>query len=189
MGSSGQLTPLLVSLLPRGSHAGQWHPTRRAWTFGPHRHTGPRRLGHSSRRQESLSCDVRHPNCVRLIPMTTQTSAAIDSRYAQMTDQRLATMLATEDREEYAGLNPFERVTCHVHRRWLHDCVASPVHVNMISGHRWCRHCETATAVSVDHLSGSVTVLCPRCRCSPNTLATRQIIRACKASLAAAREA
>jgi len=43
----------------------------------------------------------------------------------------------------------------------------------MISGHRWCRHCGTPANVSVDHPSGAVNVLCPRCQCSPNSLATR----------------
>ncbi|RSM85305.1 hypothetical protein DMH04_18090 [Kibdelosporangium aridum] len=118
--------------------------------------------------------------------MTTQT---IDQRYSDITDQQLAMRLTTEDLEEYAGLNPFERLTCHVHRRWLHDCVSSPAHVNMISGHRWCRRCEMTANVSIDHVSGAVNVMCPHCQCSPNSLATRQIIRACKASLAAAHDA
>jgi hypothetical protein len=120
--------------------------------------------------------------------MTKQTAQAIDHRYHDITDQRLASKLTAEDCQEYAGLNPFERQTCHVHRRWLHDCVSSPAHVNMISGHRWCRSCETAANVSIDHVTGAANVLCPRCQCSPNSLATRQIIRACKASLAAAHD-
>ncbi len=117
--------------------------------------------------------------------MQTQT---VDDRYTDITDGRLARALTAEDRQEYAGLNPFERLTCHVHRRWLHDCVASPAHVNMISGHRWCRRCAMPANVAIDHVSGAVNVLCPKCGCSPNTVATQQIIRACKASMAAAHD-
>jgi len=58
--------------------------------------------------------------------MTTNTAQAVDDRYTDITDRRLARTLTAEDRQEYAGLNPFERLTCHVHRRWLHDCVSSP---------------------------------------------------------------
>jgi hypothetical protein len=50
--------------------------------------------------------------------------------------RRLAAVLHQEDLAERAGLSPFDRITCPLHRRWLHQCIASPVHVVPIAGHR-----------------------------------------------------
>ena len=100
----------------------------------------------------------------------------------------LATTLADEDMlEERAELSPHERLTCRLHRRWAHQCIASPIHVIPVTGHRWCRRCATSTCVAVDEFRGTVALTCPRCGCTPATLATRQIIRTCQASIAAAR--
>ncbi len=80
---------------------------------------------------------------------------------ATITDRRLAITLTTEDRAEEDSLNPLERITCRTHRRWLHDCVA------------------------IDQLAGDVSVHCPSCG---ETTATRRLVRACRASLAAAHD-
>jgi methylphosphotriester-DNA--protein-cysteine methyltransferase len=111
------------------------------------------------------------------------------SRYSDVPDRPLAAALTAEDVAERNGLSPFERTTCRTHRRWIHDCIASPMHVVMVSGYRWCRRCQTTAMVSVDHLLGTVQVLCPRCWRAPDSIATAQIVSACSASLAAARAA
>ncbi|MEV7549341.1 hypothetical protein AB0N89_06930 [Amycolatopsis sp. NPDC089917] len=99
----------------------------------------------------------------------------------------LPVLLAMEDDAEDIGrLVPDDRLTCHVHGRWIHQCVASPVHVNPITRHRWCRSCATALTVSVDELSGTVTMSCPRCGHGESAASARLIV-ACRASLAAAR--
>lgn len=112
----------------------------------------------------------------------------IDPRYADLTDQRLALALTGEDQSEEDGLNPLERITCHTHRRWLHDCVASPLHVVIVTGTRWCRTCECALNIAIDQLAGDVAVHCPSCGETPATNATRQLVRACRASLAASHD-
>ena len=48
-------------------------------------------------------------------------------------DPTLTVVLSAEDLAEELGLDPHARVTCGLHRRWLHECVASPDHV--IPGH------------------------------------------------------
>ena len=121
--------------------------------------------------------------------MTTTTPMRIvdpTDEYADMADRFLAAALANEDAAEERGLSPLDRQTCRIHRRWIHECIASPVHVIMITGHRWCRGCQTTAMVSVDHLSGSVKVRCPRCWRVPNNAATQQIIRTCEASFVSA---
>jgi hypothetical protein len=57
---------------------------------------------------------------------TRTSTASPHDRYADLTDERLAAALAGEDDAEEDGLNPLERTTCHVHRRWLHECASSP---------------------------------------------------------------
>jgi hypothetical protein len=108
-----------------------------------------------------------------------------DPRYADLRDRRLAAALHAEDLAEAAGLDPLERTTCWTHRRWLHQCVSSPLHVIVVTGHRWCRDCSCAVTVAVDELIGDVWLTCPGCRRTPDTRATRQVVRACRASLAA----
>jgi hypothetical protein len=115
------------------------------------------------------------------------TTIAIEPRYAGLRDHLLASTLTDEDRAEHDGLDPLERLTCRTHRRWVHECVSSPAHVFVVTGHRWCRDCQCAADVSVDQLTWSVTVTCPRCGCAPDSAATRQIVRTCRASMAAAR--
>jgi hypothetical protein len=110
-------------------------------------------------------------------------------RYADVRDRRLVETLILEDAaEEREELSVFDRISCQVHRRWAHECISSPVHVIVVTGHRWCRGCGAEASVAVDELSGSVDVVCTRCRRSPDTAATRQILRSCRASLAAAHE-
>jgi hypothetical protein len=118
--------------------------------------------------------------------MTTPILVTDDQRYADVRDRALAVVLAEEDAAEELGLNPLERISCRLHRRWLHHCVHSADHVIKVTGHRWCRDCSSTASVGVDELTGDVLVRCETCRQTPGTAATRQIIRACRASLAAA---
>jgi hypothetical protein len=114
-------------------------------------------------------------------------TVAVNPRYADLRDRRLADMLAEEDFAELDELDPLERLTCRTHRRWVHECISSNSHVFVVTGHRWCRDCECAANVAVDQLTWTVTVTCPRCGNTPKGSATRQIMRTCRASLAAAR--
>lgn len=113
---------------------------------------------------------------------------SVHPRYADLRDRRLAVALSTEDSLEADGLDPLERTTCWTHRRWLHQCVSSPLHVIQVTGHRWCRNCACAVSVAVDELIGDLRLECPRCHRMPDTRASRQILRACRASLAASTE-
>ena len=110
------------------------------------------------------------------------------STYADLRDCRLAATLGAEDASEDAGLDAFERISCRIHRRWLHQCIHSSVHVVLVSGHRWCRSCDAQAAVAVDELTGDVRVTCSRCGRTPPGRASRQIVRTCTASLAAAQD-
>ncbi|MEU5846230.1 hypothetical protein [Saccharopolyspora shandongensis] len=106
-------------------------------------------------------------------------------RYEDLRDDRLANTLVREDAAvEREELSPHERLSCHVHRRWAHECISSPAHVIAVTGHRWCRSCEAEASVAVDEVSGAVSVVCTRCRTTPDSAATRQILRTCRASLA-----
>lgn len=110
-------------------------------------------------------------------------------RYADLRDRHLADTLIVEDAaEEREELSAHERISCPAHRRWVHECISSPAHVISVTGHRWCRLCDAEASVAVDQLTGSVSVVCTRCRKTPDTAATRQILRTCRASLAAASE-
>ncbi|HKS46556.1 MAG TPA: hypothetical protein VJT49_15870 [Amycolatopsis sp.] len=107
---------------------------------------------------------------------------------ASQTVDRLTDTLTQEDAAEESGaLSPHARCTCAFHRRWLHQCVASPAHAMPVTGHRWCRSCNVAAEVAIDELSGTVTLTCPRCRRFPDSMANRQLVRSCQASLAGAR--
>ncbi|WP_433286452.1 hypothetical protein ACQPZQ_30450 [Pseudonocardia sp. CA-142604] len=98
----------------------------------------------------------------------------------------LAHWLAAEDQAEDTGrLDADDRLTCHVHGRWIHQCVSSRVHVNPVTRHRWCRDCETELTVAVDELARTVTMRCPRCKQGSSTATTR-LVTACRASLSRA---
>lgn len=100
----------------------------------------------------------------------------------------LPVLLATEDDAEDMGLlAPDDRLTCHVHGRWIHQCVASPAHVSPVTRHRWCRGCRTELPVAVDELTGTVLMTCPRCG-HGGSAATTRLTEACRASLAAERD-
>ena len=100
----------------------------------------------------------------------------------------LAATLANEDRAEDAGsLDPTARVTCRTHRRWLHDCVSSPVHTNPAIGYRWCRRCDHQAVVAVDELTGDVAIRCELCGRSPRSRANQELVELCRRSLALAR--
>ncbi|MFJ8962521.1 hypothetical protein ACIRG5_24345 [Lentzea sp. NPDC102401] len=101
--------------------------------------------------------------------MTTPLLVSGRLRYADVRDRRLAAMLAEEDAAEELGLNPLERVSCRLHRRWLHHCVHSPDHVIKITGHRWCRDCSSVASVGVDELTGDVLVRCGSCESGRGT--------------------
>jgi hypothetical protein len=95
----------------------------------------------------------------------------------------LAQWLTAEDRAEDVGqLDPDDRLTCHVHGRWIHQCVSSPVHVNQVTRHRWCRDCAAEMTVAVDELARTVTMRCPRCG-QGRSAATIRLLAACRASL------
>ncbi|WP_436498153.1 hypothetical protein [Actinokineospora sp. HUAS TT18] len=125
-------------------------------------------------------------------PGTTQAAGATrgmrrHDEPVRLAGRRLAPTLAAEDRAEHErGLSPHERITCRLHRRWAHECIASPQHVIPVTGHRWCDDCATAVTVAVDELDGRVALACPRCHRTPSTRATEQIVRTCQASLGAA---
>ncbi|TWP50614.1 hypothetical protein FKR81_18505 [Lentzea tibetensis] len=96
--------------------------------------------------------------------------------------------LASEDRAEDNGqISPDERLTCHVHGRWIHQCVSSSTHVNQVTRHRWCRSCNTALTVVVDELSLTVLMSCPRCG-GGRSAATTRLLAACRASISFARK-
>jgi hypothetical protein len=100
--------------------------------------------------------------------------------------EQLDSVLDREDRdEELERLSPHERLSCPMHRRWVHQCVSSPSHAIPVTGHRWCRRCECAQLIAVDEVNGTVSMSCPSCGEVPTTLASRQIVRTCRASLAA----
>lgn len=119
---------------------------------------------------------------------STDSTSRADYRYGELADWRLALALSAEDRAEAEGLDPLERITCRTHQRWLHQCIASPLHVIVVTGHRWCRPCGRPLSVAVDEFAGDVRLTCLRCGRTPNDRANRQILRGCRASLAAAHE-
>jgi hypothetical protein len=99
--------------------------------------------------------------------------------------RKLAVRMMKEDSEEDAGqLAPDDRLTCHVHGRWIHQCVSSAVHVNRVTRHRWCRACEAELTVAVDELGGTVEMSCPGCA-GGLSLATARLVDACRRSLTA----
>jgi hypothetical protein len=101
--------------------------------------------------------------------------------------RKLAVRMMKEDSEEDAGqLAPDDRLTCHVHGRWIHQCVSSSVHVNRVTRHRWCRGCEVELTVAVDELTGTVEMSCSGCE-GGLSAATAKLVDACRRSLAVVR--
>src|SRR3954453_21735250 len=116
--------------------------------------------------------------------MTATTRTATPARI-----RSLPVLLATEDDAEDVGLlAPDDRLTCHVHGRWIHQCVASPTHVSPVTRHRWGGGCRTDRRRAVDELSVAVSMTGPRCG-HGGTAATTRLPEACRASLAAERDA
>lgn len=110
-------------------------------------------------------------------------------RYDDLAVRRLAAVLAAEDTAERHGFSPHARSTCPVHRCWIHQCISDPVHVSSASGHRWCERCEAPVDVDVDESgAGSVRLRCSRCDVAPDSAANREILHACRTSLAAMRD-
>lgn len=92
--------------------------------------------------------------------------------------------LSEEDRAEDNGLiDPDDRLTCHLHGKWIHQCVSSSAHVNQVTRHRWCRSCSTVLTAVVDELSATVLMSCPRCG-DGRSAATYRLLAACRASIA-----
>lgn len=113
---------------------------------------------------------------------------SLEDRPAAPREPLLAATLAQEDHvEDAGGLDPTDRVTCRTHRRWLHDCVASPVHTNPAIGYRWCRRCDHQALVAVDELVGAVTIRCELCGSVPHSRANQELVELCRRSLALAR--
>lgn len=98
-----------------------------------------------------------------------------------------AALLAEDQAEDTGWLDPLDRMTCRVHRRWIHECAHSELHVSQVTGHRWCRPCRRELAIAVDEVTATVTVHCPRCHRGPSTRADARLIAACEASLTASR--
>jgi hypothetical protein len=100
----------------------------------------------------------------------------------------LVDALVAEDQAEEVGfLDPLDRITCPVHRRWIHQCCHSDLHVSQVSGHRWCRPCRRVLEVAVDEVVGTVALHCPKCHRGARTRADVQLVAACEASLTASR--
>ncbi|MER7861879.1 hypothetical protein DMC64_13900 [Amycolatopsis sp. WAC 04197] len=107
-------------------------------------------------------------------------------RYGEIADRRLAAILAAEDVAEEHGLSAHVRTTCYVHRRWVHQCISDPMHVLIVTGHRWCRRCDRTVEVRVDEtFPGSIELFCDGCGVPPDTVANREVLRACRTSLSA----
>ena len=99
-------------------------------------------------------------------------------------DQQGRTVCYFMDGLRALGLDPHARVTCGLHRCWLHQCVAGPDHVIPVTGHRWCRPCRRPLDVFVDETTARL--FCPRCGTgTPDSAANRQVVRACRTSIAA----
>lgn len=113
---------------------------------------------------------------------------AVSPRYADLADQRLARYLTAEDdAEDGRRLLPDLRLTCTTHRRWLHDCVSSPQHVNTWTRARWCRPCKQELEVAVDHVAGRVTLTCPSCGRGAENVVDYVLVTSCETSLRLAR--
>ena len=76
-----------------------------------------------------------------------------------------------------------DRVTCRLHRRWLHSCVGSAAHANATTGQRWCRRCGRMAPVAVDELCCQISIVCDCCGRSPGGRANRQLLELCRRSL------
>ncbi|MFC0111356.1 hypothetical protein [Kibdelosporangium aridum] len=119
-------------------------------------------------------------------PDDTASVSSASVRYGDLADRRLASILAAEDTAERYGLTQYARSTCAVHRCWLHQCIAEPVHVSAATGHRWCPECECPVEVDIDEAGmGSVRLHCSRCGLLPDTTANREVLLACRTSLSA----
>jgi hypothetical protein len=102
--------------------------------------------------------------------------------------EALADALIAEDHAEEVGfLDALDRITCPAHRRWVHQCCHSDLHVSQVSGHRWCRPCRRALEVAIDEVTGTVALRCPTCERGARTRADAQLVAACEASLSTAR--
>lgn len=104
----------------------------------------------------------------------------------QAVDQLAYQLVAEDDAEDNGRLHPDDRLTCHVHGRWIHHCVTSPVHINPVTRHRWCRDCRQALVVMIDELAQHATMHCPGCGNGSSTATTR-LLAACRSSMTAAR--
>jgi hypothetical protein len=110
-------------------------------------------------------------------------TATLDHRITALADA-----LVVEDQAEETGwLDPLDRMTCPAHRRWIHQCCHSDLHVSQVTGHRWCRPCRRALEVAVDEVCGTVALRCPKCDRGARTRADAQLVAACEASLITAR--
>ncbi len=107
-------------------------------------------------------------------------------RYREVADRRMAAILAAEDVAEEHGLSTHVRSTCYVHRCWIHECISDPLHVLIVTGHRWCRRCDSEVEVMVDDTApGSVELSCDGCGVPPDSVANREVLFACRTSLTA----
>ncbi|EME58631.1 hypothetical protein [Amycolatopsis decaplanina] len=117
---------------------------------------------------------------------TTGSASGLKDRYSGIADRRLAAILAAEDVAEEYGLSAHVRTTCYVHRCWVHQCISDPLHVLVVTGHRWCRRCDRTVDVEIDETApGSVELYCDGCGVPPDTVANREVVFSCRSSLVA----
>jgi len=130
-----------------------------------------------------LSTSPRSRAHLRLV---SPADAGTAPRYGGDADRRLVAILAAEDVAEEHGLSAHIRTTCYVHRCWVHQCISDPLHVLVVTGHRWCRRCDRTVEVEVDETApGSVELRCDGCGVPPDTVANREVLQSCRTSLSA----
>jgi hypothetical protein len=99
-------------------------------------------------------------------------------------DWHLTRVLARENIvEELGAISLQDRLTCRLHKSWVHQCITLPGHVFPMAGDRWCRRCDNAAPVAIDESHGTAAVRCSGCGKPPNGLFGRQIARACQGSI------
>lgn len=125
---------------------------------------------------------------LRLVPPERRTCPRTPDRSGEVEDPRLAAILAAEDIAEEHGMSPHVRSTCYVHQCWIHECISDPLHVLIVTGHRWCRLCDHVVEVEIDEAyPDSVELRCDGCGVPPDSIANREVLFACRTSLAAMR--
>jgi hypothetical protein len=126
-------------------------------------------------RQSGVSGPAWTGSGIRSLPGVQRSPKADTRRYEQAFSSVAPTSTPVRNTslatEEQCALPPHDRVTCHLHQRWLHERVASPLHAIAVTGHRWCPTCQCTVKLAVDVLAGSCGCCCRSCGRFPDTLA------------------